>query len=326
MNIATDGKGSRLLTAAAYTALFLAGAVEGLIGSFQYSRLVPVAAIGFCVLLLATCLLGAWAMRSVSGALWPAVGWIVASFVLSMPVSGGSVIITNSTAGKWYLYGGTVSALGGIALSFGPFGPWVRGTRRGAAAMTLDDAAFRRAAGQFASGIVVVTTRGGHAMTVSAFTSVSLDPPLVLFCAEKIARFHDAVLAEDSWAVSILAEDDEKTARWLATRGRPLDGQLDGVAHHPGPATGAPLLDDALAVLECRTTAVHDAGDHSIVVGQVEAVTAPPETADRGPLLHYSGAYRRLRSLAVGATSSIRSRPQSRSASLITSGGASRIV
>lgn len=175
--------------------------------------------------------------------------------------------------------------------------------------MTVDRASFRRAAGQFASGIVVVTTRGGHAMTVSAFTSVSLDPPLVLFCAEKIARFHDAVLAEGSWAVSILAEDDEKTARWLATRGRPLDGQLEGVAHHPGPATGAPLLDDALAVLECRTTAVHDAGDHSIVVGEVEAVTAPPETPEapetpetpqapsRGPLLHYSGAYRRLRSL-----------------------------
>ena len=124
MSVATDGKGSRLLTAGAYTALFLAGVVEGLIGSFQYSRLVPVAAIGFCVLLLATCLLGSWAMRSVSGALWPAVGWIVTSFVLSMPVSGGSVIITNSAAGKWYLYGGTVSALGAIALSF--FGPWVR--------------------------------------------------------------------------------------------------------------------------------------------------------------------------------------------------------
>ena len=170
--------------------------------------------------------------------------------------------------------------------------------------MTVDNASFRRAAGQFASGIVVVTTRSGHAMTVSAFTSVSLDPPLVLFCAEKIARFHDAVLAEGSWAVSILAEDDEKTARWLATRGRPLDGQLDGVAHHPGLVTGAPLLDDALAVLECRTTGVHDAGDHSIVVGEVEAVTGPPETPsetpDRGPLLHYSGAYRRLRSLAPG--------------------------
>jgi flavin reductase (DIM6/NTAB) family NADH-FMN oxidoreductase RutF len=166
----------------------------------------------------------------------------------------------------------------------------------------VDHASFRRAAGQFASGIVVVTTRGGHAMTVSAFTSVSLDPPLVLFCAEKIARFHDAVLAEGSWAVSILAEDDEKTARWLATRGRALDGQLDGVPHHPGPISGAPVLDDALAVLECRTTAVHDGGDHTIVVGQVEAVAGPedpPDPASRGPLVHYSGAYRRLK-LAQG--------------------------
>ncbi len=158
----------------------------------------------------------------------------------------------------------------------------------------VDHASFRRAAGQFASGIVVVTTPAGHAMTVSAFTSVSLDPPLVLFCAEKIARFHDAVLAEGSWAVSVLAEDDEKTAGWLALRGRPLDGQLEGVPHHGGPATGAPLLDDALAVLECRTTAVHDAGDHSIVVGQVQAVAGPADPADRGPLVHYSGAYRRL--------------------------------
>jgi flavin reductase (DIM6/NTAB) family NADH-FMN oxidoreductase RutF len=158
----------------------------------------------------------------------------------------------------------------------------------------VDQASFRRATGQFASGIVVVTTRGGHAMTVSAFTSVSLDPPLVLFCAEKIARFHDAVLAEGAWAVSILAEDDEKTAGWLATRGRPLDGQLDGIAHHPGPLTGAPVLDDALAALECRTTAVHDGGDHSIIVGQVAAVAGPADRLSLGPLVHYSGGYRRL--------------------------------
>jgi hypothetical protein len=124
MNVGTGEKGTRtLLSAAAYTALFLAGVVEGLIGSFQFSRLVPVAAIGFCVLLLATGLLGAWAMRSIAGAVWPAIGWIAASFILSMPVASGSVIITNTTAGKWYLYGGTVSALGGIALAFGP---WTR--------------------------------------------------------------------------------------------------------------------------------------------------------------------------------------------------------
>jgi uncharacterized protein DUF6113 len=126
MDVPTDGKRTRLLlTAAANTALFLVGAVEGLIGSFQYSRNAPAGAIGFCLLLLATCLLGAWAMRSVSGALWPAVGWIIASYVLSMPVSGGSVIIADTTAGKWYLYGGAVSSLAGIALSLGG---WVRGT------------------------------------------------------------------------------------------------------------------------------------------------------------------------------------------------------
>jgi len=118
MSIATSGKGTEvLLTGAAYTALFLAGAVEGLIGSFQYSRNVPAGAIAFCVVLLATCLLGAWGMRTVSGALCPAVGWMVASFVLSMPVASGSVIITDSAAGKWYLYGGTVSALAGVAAS-----------------------------------------------------------------------------------------------------------------------------------------------------------------------------------------------------------------
>jgi flavin reductase (DIM6/NTAB) family NADH-FMN oxidoreductase RutF len=161
----------------------------------------------------------------------------------------------------------------------------------------VDQAAFRRATGQFPGGIVVVTTSAGHAMTVSAFASVSLEPPLVLFCAEKIARFHDAVLEAGSWGVSILAEDAEKTARWLATRGRPLDGQLDGVAHHAGLVTGAPLLDGALATLECQTAAVYDGGDHSIIVGQVTAVGGPASPADppaRGPLVHYAGAYRRL--------------------------------
>src|ERR1019366_3334207 len=96
--------------------------------------------------------------------------------------------------------------------------------------LPVDAAAFRRAAGQFPSGIVVVCTRldaNPHAMTVSAFASVSLQPLLVMFCAEKIARFHDTVLAAGAWSVSVLDEDSEKTARWLATRGRPLAGQLD---------------------------------------------------------------------------------------------------
>jgi flavin reductase len=161
--------------------------------------------------------------------------------------------------------------------------------------MAVDPAAFRHAAGRFPSGIVVVSTSlhgNPHAMTVSAFTSVSLEPLLVLFCAAKIARFHDAVLAAGVWAVSVLDDDSEKIARWLATRGRPLEGQLDTISHHPGPATGAPILDAALAALECRTTAVYDSGDHSIVVGEVVWISEP--RADGEPLIHHGGRYRRL--------------------------------
>jgi len=160
----------------------------------------------------------------------------------------------------------------------------------------VDPAAFRRSASRFASGIVVVSTSldgVSHAMTATAFTAVSVDPLLVLVCVEKIARFHDAVLATGTWAVSVLGEESEKAAAWLATRGRPLEGQLDAFRHHAGPATGAPVLDDALTAMECRTTAVHDGGDHSIVVGEVVAVTEPRDTG--APLLYYASGYRRVR-------------------------------
>jgi flavin reductase (DIM6/NTAB) family NADH-FMN oxidoreductase RutF len=161
--------------------------------------------------------------------------------------------------------------------------------------MAVDPLDYRQAAGRMPTGILVVgTTLDGtdHAMTVSAFSSVSLAPLLVLFCAEKIARFHDTVLAAGFWSVSVLGEDSEKTARWLATRGRPLDGQLDGIDHHAGPATGAPVLDAALSALECRTVSVYDGGDHSIIVGEVVGVANSAD--DRGPLIHHQGQYRSL--------------------------------
>ncbi len=105
------------VTAGAYAVLFVFGAAQGLFGSFQYSRLSPVLAIGLCVVILVTCVLAAWGMRSVSGAFLPALGWIVMSYVLSMPVSNGSVIIANTAAGQWYLYGGTVCAVGAVVIS-----------------------------------------------------------------------------------------------------------------------------------------------------------------------------------------------------------------
>ncbi|QXJ24490.1 flavin reductase [Actinomadura graeca] len=156
-----------------------------------------------------------------------------------------------------------------------------------------DDAAlFREVVGRFATGVAVVTTVAGaedHAMTVNAFTSVSLEPLLVLFCAEKIARFHDVVLDTGLWAVSILPDTMRDASEWFATRGRALDGQLDGRPHTRGPATGAAVLAGAVAALECRTHAVHDGGDHSIVVGEVLTLDTPAPHA--APLIYYRGGY-----------------------------------
>jgi hypothetical protein len=104
----------------AYAALFLLGVMEGLIGGFQFSRGiggVPVAALAFCVLIFLTCLLGGVGMDSPLGGLVPALGWFLISFVLTAPTHGGSVIVTDTTAGKWYLYGGAVSAGLGVVLT-----------------------------------------------------------------------------------------------------------------------------------------------------------------------------------------------------------------
>ena len=127
-NGTTGKRGTRLLgTVGVYGMLFLFGAVQGIIGSFQYSRAsgsVPVTSLVCCAVILATCLLAAWATRSVSGAVLPGMGWIIASFVLSMPVSNGSVIITATTPGKWYLYGGTLSVAAGVVAAFAGTARW----------------------------------------------------------------------------------------------------------------------------------------------------------------------------------------------------------
>ena len=113
------GRRQRALTAVAYLVLFVLGAVQGLIGSFQYSRSpVPLVAILLALVIFATCVLCGWGMRSFAGGLLPALGWLVVSFVLAMPSSHGSVIITNTTAGKWYLYGGAAAVAAGASTAF----------------------------------------------------------------------------------------------------------------------------------------------------------------------------------------------------------------
>jgi len=151
---------------------------------------------------------------------------------------------------------------------------------------------FRRAMGRFATGVTMLTTRTGdvdYAMTASALTSVSLEPLLVLVCVEREARFHDVVLEAGFWGVSVMSVGDRPGADWLATRGRPMHGQLDRIPHHHGPRTGVALLNGALSTFECRTTDVHPGGDHSIVVGEVVSVTSPPRPGEA--LVYYRGRY-----------------------------------
>jgi hypothetical protein len=109
----------RAYTAIGYIVLFVLGALQGLIGSLQYSRGPgPLVAIVLDVVIFATCLLAGWGMRTLGGGLLPAVGWILVSFVLSMPRANGSVIIANTAEGKWYLYGGSLAAVAGGVAAF----------------------------------------------------------------------------------------------------------------------------------------------------------------------------------------------------------------
>lgn len=151
---------------------------------------------------------------------------------------------------------------------------------------------LRRVMADFASGVTVVTTAYdgvAHAMTATAFCSVSLDPPLVLVCVSRTSRFHHAVTHAHGWAVSLLAHDQEAVARHFANRGRDLATQFDPVPHAAGRLTGAPLITGALGWLECETHAQHDGGDHTILVGRVLRTS---EKSEKGaPLTYYRGTY-----------------------------------
>lgn len=161
----------------------------------------------------------------------------------------------------------------------------------------LDELEYRRVVGRFATGVTVVTAvldGEHHAMTCNSFTSVSIDPVLVLFCPEKVARFHDVVLAAGQWAVSVLSQSQQDASRQFARRGRRVCDQFTGVPHTYGGLTGAAVLDGALASLECRTVSTTDAGDHTVVIGEVLGLGVPDPQAD--PLLYFEGRYRAFRS------------------------------
>jgi hypothetical protein len=131
-NASSPGTGDgRTVVIGCYVLLLVFGVLLGMIGSFQYNRALgsfPVAAPAFAVATGVTCVLGGWGMRRPLGALMPAVGWFVASFVLAMSTPGGSVVITNTNGGKWFLFGGALCAVAGVLISFVLWSP----TRTGA--------------------------------------------------------------------------------------------------------------------------------------------------------------------------------------------------
>jgi flavin reductase (DIM6/NTAB) family NADH-FMN oxidoreductase RutF len=157
--------------------------------------------------------------------------------------------------------------------------------------MPIDKQEFRRVLGHFAAGVTVVTTideaGAPYGLTATAFTSVSLEPPLILVCVDKKSESHPHFHTSGIFAVNFLAVDHEHLSRRFAVSGGP---KFEGLAVQRG-ATGAPVLSDALGHLECRTVNVVDAGDHTIFLGQVEAADA----RDGEPLLYFRGAYRKVK-------------------------------
>lgn len=155
-------------------------------------------------------------------------------------------------------------------------------------ASPIDGKEFRGVLGQFATGVAVITTEdeGGekNGMTVSSFTSLSLDPPLVLFCAKDGSKTMAEVQENGHFAVSILRDDQKALCYQFA--GKEPD-KFKGVGSHPGRAFGDPLLDGAIATLECKLSTTHAGGDHTIVIGEVVGLSRPPE-ADQ-PLIFWDG-------------------------------------
>ena len=157
--------------------------------------------------------------------------------------------------------------------------------------MPIDREKFREALRHWASGVTVVTTRAGdkmHGMTVSSFSSVSADPPLVLVCANQSSTTHGVIHQGGLFTVNILAAHQADISSVFASS-KNEDSRLESVSWSEG-ETGAPLIDGALVCLECKVTSAHQEGSHTIYVGQVEAV----HTTGAEPLVYHRGRYRAL--------------------------------
>jgi flavin reductase (DIM6/NTAB) family NADH-FMN oxidoreductase RutF len=155
-----------------------------------------------------------------------------------------------------------------------------------------DQSQFRQVMRRFATGVTVLTVRTGetiHGMTANAFASVSLSPTLVLVCIERGNTTHRLVTVAGTFAMNILSARQENLAKRFAKQIAVTSDPFDGVAFHAC-VTGAPVIDDCAAYLDCRVVAAHEAGDHTIFVAQVE-MAGYGSARDEEPLLWLDGKY-----------------------------------
>jgi flavin reductase (DIM6/NTAB) family NADH-FMN oxidoreductase RutF len=158
--------------------------------------------------------------------------------------------------------------------------------------MAVSAAEFRTTLRHFPAGVTVVTARdrqgAPYGLTVSAFASVSLAPPLVLVCIDHAATAYPALLETGWFAVNMLGKSQEHLSRRFAAS---ISDKFVGIGYRQGPC-GLPLLDDVVASLECRVTERYPGGDHTIFIGQVESTTV----TGGPPLLYFAGGYHHLES------------------------------
>ena len=155
--------------------------------------------------------------------------------------------------------------------------------------MAFDSLAQRRIMGHFATGVTVVTAHQNgeiYGMTANAVTSLSLKPPLVLVAVDKTAAMHASLTESRCFALNILTQEQEPISRRFAMRGPKEVNDLKWIKA----ASGAPILADALAYVDCRLAEILPGGDHSIFLGEILAGDA----RDGSPLLYFGGKYRRL--------------------------------
>jgi len=160
--------------------------------------------------------------------------------------------------------------------------------------MTIDPSEFRRVLGHFSTGVTVVTGAGNDGpagMAIGSFSSVSLDPPLVMFCPGRESSTWQHIEETGAFCVNILTGDQKDVCGVFAS---PSDDRFAGI-DWTTEVTGSPVIPGSLAWIDCELHAVHDGGDHHIVVGLVKALGTAADVG--GPLLFFQGGYGRYESL-----------------------------